>query len=147
MIRFNLRCLKSHEFEAWFQNSEVFEKQAGSRKVVCPHCGSKKVTKALMAPSISTSKSKWSKSESAQPRQMAKVLDPDHREAVRRIREHIIDNSEYVGDRFAEEARKNHYEEEAKRGIYGEATGDDIAELIDEGIDILPLPVNPDDRN
>ncbi len=147
MIRFNLRCQKSHEFEAWFKNSEAFEQQSVSRKVVCPQCGSKKVTKALMAPSISTSRFKQKKDDKVESRPMAKMLESDYRNAVRKIRQHIVENSEYVGDRFTEEARKIHYEEAEKRGIYGEANSDDVAELIDEGIDVMPIPDNPDDNN
>ncbi|MGI9570150.1 MAG: DUF1178 family protein [Desulfobulbia bacterium] len=147
MIRFSLKCQKSHEFEAWFRNSVAFEEQSLNKKVVCPHCGSTKVSKALMAPGISTSKSKRQQPDSSESRQMAKLLDSKYRESVKMIRQHIIENSEYVGDRFAEEARKIHYGEDDERGIHGEATKEDVEDLVDEGIDVIPIPENPDEKN
>lgn len=147
MIRFSLKCQKSHEFEAWFRNSVAFEEQSLNQKVICPHCGSTKVSKALMAPGIATSKSKQQRADSSESRQMAKMLDSQYRDSVKKIRQHIIENSEYVGDRFAEEARKIHYGEDDERGIHGEATKEDVEDLVDEGIDVIPIPENPDDKN
>lgn len=147
MIRFSLKCQKSHEFEAWFQNSVAFEEQSVNQKVVCPRCGSTKVTKALMAPGIATSRSKQRQTESANSRQMAKLLDSKYREAVKNIRQHIMKHSEYVGDRFASEARKIHYGEETERGIHGEATREDVEDLVEEGIDVIPIPQDPDEKN
>lgn len=147
MIRFSLKCQKSHEFEAWFRNSVAFEEQSLNQKVICPHCGSTKVSKALMAPGIATSKSKQQQADSSESRQMAKMLESQYRESLKKIRQHIIENSEYVGDRFAEEARKIHYGEDDERGIHGEATKEDVEDLVDEGIDVIPIPENPDDKN
>ncbi|MGH6763914.1 MAG: DUF1178 family protein [Phyllobacterium sp.] len=137
MIRFALHCDQSHEFEGWFRNNEDFDRQHAKKLVSCPVCGSHKVGKALMAPSVSTGRQK--EKIAVAMNQMASEL----REMTRKIRE----NSDYVGDKFAEEARKIHFGEADARGIYGEATVEEVKELVDDGVDVMPLPVLPDDRN
>ena len=137
MIRFALHCDQSHEFEGWFRNNEDFEKQQSRKLVSCPVCGSHKVEKALMAPSVSTGRQK--EKISIAMNQMAKEL----REMTRKIRE----NSDYVGEKFAEEARKIHFGEADARGIYGEATVEEVKGLVEDGVDVMPLPVLPEDRN
>lgn len=141
MIRFSLACDHGHSFEAWFRNNEDYDSQQERGFVECPHCGSTKVTKALMAPAVSTSR-KQEKTElamnEAQKRAMAEL-----RALSKRIRE----NADYVGDRFAEEARKIHFGEVEPRGIYGEATLDEAKSLADDGVSFMPIPVFPDDRN
>lgn len=131
MIRYALRCERGHEFEAWFGNSAAFDSQAARGQVACPQCGNTKVSKAPMAPSIA------SKSPSAE-----RV-----RAAMKELRDHVTANSEYVGDRFASEARKIHYEEVEPRGIHGEATAEEVKELTEEGVEVHPLPRLPEDSN
>lgn len=148
MIRYSLHCDKRHEFEAWFKSSADFEKQAKRKLVICPQCGSTNVSKAIMAPNIATSRSK--SGEVAVANSEAAGMAEKRRELfalLRRLRAEVEKNAEYVGPRFASEARKMHYEEVEKRGIYGEATLDEARELKEEGIEFYPLPRLPEDHN
>lgn len=140
MIKYSLICANDHEFEGWFQNSTAFDAQAAEHQVHCPHCGSAKVEKAIMAPSVATSRQhemEPSKVEAAR-----EIV-----EQMRKIRHEIVENAEYVGPRFAEEARKIHNEETSEREIYGEASLDEASSLIEDGISILPMPRLPEDMN
>jgi hypothetical protein len=142
VIRYALSCSNHHQFEAWFRSSEIYETQRAAAEIACPNCGSTDVDKALMSPAVSTAKKKDAVKLAANT-----TREADLREAVRKLRAHIVENSEYVGDRFAEEARKIHHEETEKRGIYGEATPDEARSLVEEGIEFAPLPILPEDRN
>ena len=146
MIRYDLECAQGHEFDGWFSNSASFDKQAEAGVVECPVCGSCDVHKALMAPGIPAKSN--SKSD-AQPVMQNAAGTPaaELTEMIRKLRTHVEENSEYVGPRFAEEARKIHYEETEARGIYGEASLEDARELTEEGIDVQPLPLLPEEHN
>jgi hypothetical protein len=140
MISYTLRCSEGHEFEAWFRSSADYDKAVG--KTVCPACNSKKVEKALMAPAVArTDKGSKMPVAAADPRQAAM------REALRELRRKVTENADYVGDKFAEEARKIHYNETEPRGIYGEANMEDAKALLEEGIEFHPLPMLPEDGN
>ncbi len=132
MIKYELKCRKDHVFEAWFYDSATYDKQAAAGKVVCPVCNSRKVTKAPMAPRIGKSKSEKA---AAEAKEMAVAM-----KALRDLRDHIEKNADYVGDQFAEEARKIHYGETDKRNIYGEASADDAKSLHEEGIEFARIP-------
>ena len=139
MIRFSLLCEKDHEFEGWFSSSKDFDGQSKRGLVQCPVCGSKQVGKALMAPAVAVSRE-------AATRPLA--MDPEKRDMMRKLRDMVQavkQNSEDVGDRFADEARKIHHGEAEARGIIGQASTDDAKSLIEEGIEIAPLPEFPDD--
>lgn len=141
MIRFSLVCEQSHEFEAWFRNNDDFDKQARRGFVECPHCGSSKVQKALMAPAVSTSRKQ---------EKIALAMGEAQKQAMAQLKalsEKMRENADYVGDKFAEEARKIHFGETDPRGIYGEATAEEVRDLVDDGVDFLPIPLFPDDRN
>ncbi len=142
MIRFSLSCENDHDFDGWFSNSEDFDKQTKRGLVTCPACNSPKISKSLMAPTVSTSRRREN---------IAVTKSDAHRRELivemKKLREKITENAEDVGARFPEEARKIHYGEAEERGIYGEADRDDVEELLDEGIEILPLPQVPDDAN
>ena len=141
MIKFGLRCDEDHRFEGWFGSSEDFATQAKRGFVSCPVCGSAKVEKALMAPSVSTSRQQDAvRSEVVNAH--AQMLGH-----MRKLRETVEKNAENVGPRFAEEARKIHYGETAPKAVYGEATKEEVAGLIDEGVGVAPLPVLPEDAN
>jgi hypothetical protein len=143
MIHLSLGCDKDHEFEAWFRNSSDFEAQVKRRIVNCPVCGSTNIAKSLMAPRISGTR-KSDKTENLA------IPDPDAtkvRELMKAVRDHVKANADYVGEKFADEARKIHYGEAEKRGIYGEASAEETKELKEEGVEVFPLPVLPDDRN
>jgi len=148
MIRYRLQCDKRHEFEAWFKSSADYERQAKRKLVTCPECGSAKVAKALMAPNVSTSRKKPADMTVANPEAAAQAEKKrELLNLMRQLRAEVEKNAEFVGPRFAEEARKMHYEEVEKRGIYGEATADEARELHEEGIEFYPLPRLPDDQN
>lgn len=147
MIRYDLICDKGHEFDGWFADSAAYDKQAKRKLVTCVHCGSTKVEKQLMAPGIPAKSNR--KAEAAPP-QVFSPGDAKQRkllQLMREIRKSVEENSEYVGKRFAEEARKIHYEEAEKRGIHGEATPEDAKALIEEGIEVHPLPTLPEEGN
>jgi hypothetical protein len=147
MIRYDLKCDRGHEFDGWFSTSEAFDSQAKRGYVECAHCGSSNVEKQVMAPNVGVRSNK--KGDTRQ--RMASVLvDPRLQammQAAREMRQHVEENSDNVGDRFAEEARRMHYNETEKRGIHGKASLDDARELLEEGIDVLPLPQIPEDTN
>jgi hypothetical protein len=140
MIRYNLRCERGHAFESWFQSSQAYESQEKRKLVNCPSCGSAKVERAIMAPQIVSKKSR----DRAAP-----VMAQDHelRAKLRELRDHIVKNADNVGERFPNEARKMHYGDIEHRPIYGEASPEEARSLIDEGVEVSPLPVLPDDRN
>src|SRR6266481_4960238 len=129
MILFALRCAADHAFEGWFRNGAAFETQSEAGKIACPVCGDKTVSKAPMAPHLGRS----TKNETpVSPEQMRKALGE--------LRRQVEANCDYVGDRFAEEARRIHYGETEARSIYGEASPDDAKSLDDEGIEIARIP-------
>ncbi len=165
MIRYALACDQGHTFESWFQNSAAYDKQAKRGLVTCPHCGSAKVEKALMAPQLSGTKKRGKTPAPSQdapaPQVPAPVPAPDapapvammsppereFRKKLKELRDHLTKNADYVGQKFPEEARKMHYGEIEHRSIYGEASPQDAKELHEEGIEFHPLPVLPDERN
>ncbi len=146
MIRYDLECVQGHTFDGWFSNSASFDQQADAGVVECPVCGTSDVHKALMAPGIPA---KSNKTTEPQPVMQNAPDTPaaELSQMIRKLRKHVEDNSEYVGPRFAEEARKIHYEESEARGIYGEASLDEARELNEEGIDVQPLPILPEEHN
>jgi hypothetical protein len=147
MIRYDLICDKSHEFDGWFRDSAAYDRQARQSLVACTVCGSAKVEKQVMAPGIPA---KANRKNDAPIRVAAGTIDPRAQmlmTMMRELRKTVEENAEYVGDNFAEEARKIHYAEAEKRGIYGEATADDATALIEEGIEVHPLPRLPEDGN
>lgn len=141
MIRYSLVCESAHDFEAWFRNSDDFDKQKKRGLVECPECGSHKVSKALMAPSVSTSRGR-EKIALAMGKEQKKAMA-----ALKELSKKMLDGAENVGDKFAEEARKIHFGETEARGIYGEATPEEAADLVEDGVSFMPIPVFTDDRN
>jgi hypothetical protein len=141
MIRFSLHCEHEHEFDGWFRDGADFETQKKRGFISCPICNSSKVEKALMAPAVSTGRQK-EKVALAVSEEQRKLMDR-LREMTRKVRE----NADYVGDKFAEEARKIHFGEIEPRGIYGEASIEEAKGLIEDGVDFMPLPEFPEDRN
>jgi hypothetical protein len=160
MIHYNLRCEKGHAFESWFQSSAAYETQEKRKLVNCPVCGSAKVERAIMAPQIVSKKGRES-AEAAPPPAMTttEVTPPaaatpllmaqerELRAKLKELREHIVKSADNVGERFPNEARKMHYGDIEHRPIYGEASPEEARALIDEGVEVTPLPVLPDDRN
>jgi hypothetical protein len=169
MIRYALVCAKGHAFESWFPSSAAYDKQAKRGLVTCPACGIGKVEKAIMAPKLSGTKKRGAAPAVAaapeapapvasdtpvammSPQVMSpQVMSPQEqelRQKLKELREHLTKNSDYVGKKFPEEARKMHYGEIDHRSIHGEASLKDAEELHEEGIEFHPLPVLPDERN
>jgi hypothetical protein len=141
LIRFSLHCDHAHDFEGWFRSNDDFETQRKRGFVSCPECGSQKVEKALMAPAVSTSR-KQEKVALAMGEEQRKMMA-----ALKDLSQKVRENAENVGDKFAEEARKIHFGETEARGIYGAATLDEAKGLAEDGIEFMPLPVFPEDRN
>lgn len=143
MILYDLRCKDGHQFEAWFRDSAAYDKQRKASAVLCPLCGSKKVEKAMMAPAVA----KGARGEPAQvpaaapsPEQ-AKLAEA--MQMLRALRQQVEANCDYVGPRFAEEARKIHYREVDPRAIYGEATREESEALQEEGVEFGSIPWVP----
>ncbi|MFL5020988.1 MAG: DUF1178 family protein [Microvirga sp.] len=148
MIKYALACEQAHEFESWFPSSEAFETQRKRGYVTCPYCNSAKVEKQIMAPSVArTDKAPKALTPEVQPVAVLSERERELRAALRALREHVLKNAEDVGKGFVEEARKMYYGETEERSIYGEADLAEAQALLEEGIDVLPLPVVPDDRN
>lgn len=142
MIKYSIRCSEGHEFEAWFSNSAAYETQASGRQILCPSCGTDKVEKAPMAPNVVSGRARGSQPEQVLSNPQGEIIT-----MMRKLREHVAQNSEYVGPRFAEEARKIHHEEAEARGIHGEASEQDVRLLKEEGVEFYPLPTLPEDHN
>jgi hypothetical protein len=161
MIHYNLRCARGHTFESWFQSSSAYESQEKRKLVNCPVCGSAKVERAIMAPQIVSKKGRDTTNPVPAPAAAAATTDVaapastpllmaqerELRAKLRELRDHIVKNADNVGERFPNEARKMHYGDIEHRPIYGEATPDEARALIDEGVEVSPIPVLPDDRN
>jgi hypothetical protein len=157
MIRYNLRCDQGHAFESWFQSSDAYESQEERQLVSCPACGSTKVERAIMAPQIVSKKGRDFAPPSPAPvstevaapasTPLMMAQERELRAKLKELRDHIVKNADNVGERFPNEARKMHYGDIEHRPIYGEASPDEARSLIDEGVEVSPLPVLPDDRN
>ncbi len=142
MIRYSLSCDNAHEFEGWFSESADFDRQVASGFLTCPVCNSAAISKLLMAPSVSTARKK--------DEMQTLAMDAARKEAMVKLKEAVDTikaNSEDVGAKFPEEARKIHYGEADARGIIGKATPDEAQALVEEGIEIAAIPVLPDDIN
>ena len=136
MILYQLKCHQGHGFEAWFLNSITYDSQQASGDVSCPHCGTTAVTKAPMAPNIARGRSGDPVAEHRAHEVAEKILN-----AVDGLRREVEENCDYVGDEFAEEARRIHFGETEERGIYGEASDEEAEDLDDEGVDFFRLPL------
>ncbi|HEY7382373.1 MAG TPA: DUF1178 family protein [Beijerinckiaceae bacterium] len=156
MILYALACDDGHAFESWFPDSAAYDAQAKSGLVTCPFCNSAKVEKQIMAPSVArkdkaavVAMPEVAPPPAPPPQQMALLSDTERelRAMVKAVREHVVKNADYVGKEFADEARKMHYGEIERRSIYGEANAADAKALIEEGIEVHPLPIIPDERN
>jgi hypothetical protein len=144
MILYQLRCEKNHEFEAWFKGSAGFEAQNRKGAVECPFCGTTKIIKAPMAPNVVGRRGDSEAEPKSEPKgEATRELADRVVEAFSKIRRHVEDNCDYVGEAFPEEARRIHYGEKKSRGIYGEATTEEARRLDEEGIEVFPLPRTP----
>ena len=159
MIKYTLRCSKDHRFDSWFRDSSTYERQEKRGLLECPACGDHKVERALVAPNVAAKGNQRRARRPAAPPVEAGAeapaapanavatappnMPPELRKVLLELRGHVEENCDYVGDKFAEEARKIHYGETDKRGIYGETSDDEAAALADEGIEFGRLPWVP----
>lgn len=137
MIRYALVCAAGHDFESWFGDSEAFESQRARGLVECPCCGSKQIDKQVMNPAVARTDDG--------PGHDVKAADL--RARVRALRAEIAARTEDVGRRFPDEARRIHHGDAPDRAIRGEASLEEARELLEEGVQVLPVPPLPDERN
>lgn len=128
MIRYGLKCANGHQFESWFQSASAFDTLKASNHVNCIECGNSDVEKLLMAPSLGA-------------RQVDALSAKET--ALAKLRRHVEQNSEYVGNTFAAEARRMHDGDAPARPIHGEARIEDAKKLLEDGVQVVPLPFLP----
>jgi len=139
MIRYALACEQGHGFDAWFGSADSYDEQAEAHAVLCPNCGSASVSKAPMAPYVAKPR--------AERPPTPKAERPKTYAMLKKLRAELTANSDYVGPKFPEEARKIHFDEAPARAIHGEATLKEAEELNEEGVPVFPLPPLPEDQN
>jgi hypothetical protein len=147
MIRYDLRCARGHGFDAWFRDSAAYDAQAAAGLVACAVCGSPQVEKQLMAPALRTTPAapETREAEAAPPALPALSAPPESpaAAALAALRRRIEETADYVGPRFAEEARRLHETGETERAIWGEATPSEAEALVEDGVPVAPLPWLP----
>ena len=150
MISYALVCDRGHGFESWFRSFDAYDEQRAAGRLACPSCGSTSIEKAIMAPRVAR-KDKGAPGtpveEAREPVALVSPEEAEFRAKLKELRAHLTQNSDYVGPRFAEEARKIHFGDADHRSIHGEATAEDARALAEEGIEFHPLPTLPEDRN
>jgi hypothetical protein len=146
MILFRLSCSDGHGFDSWFKSGEAFDTLAAQALVACPVCGSTKVGKSLMAPAVRPARNAASAATAEQSAPAAGALSTpmnEHEAALAALRRQVEENSEYVGMRFAEEARAIHAGNAPERAIFGETRMDEARKLLEDGVPVAPLPFMP----
>lgn len=153
MIHYSLLCENRHAFDAWFKSAAAYDEQVRMGIVSCPICSTRKVEKSIMAPAVSRigEDARASAGDRVPAEKMSfSAGHPQQaqlRAALRQLRDKVTAEADYVGDQFATEARKIHFHETEPRGIYGEATKDEVAGMVEDGVDFMPLPQLPEDHN
>ena len=138
MIQYSLKCENNHSFDSWFASADAYDKLADNGMVTCAVCGSTKVSKAIMAPRVRTTKGKEAPVAPTLPTEKSAA-----EQAMAEMRAQVEQNSEYVGTNFATEARSMHLGDAPERAIYGEAKPEEAKSLIEDGIPVTPLPFMP----
>ncbi len=141
MIKFSLKCAENHSFDSWFQSAASFDKLARARLVTCAECGGTDITKGIMAPNVQSAR----RAPPDTPRGTGPLAASRtaSQQAIAQLREKVEANSEYVGTDFARKAREIHDGTAPERAIYGEARVDEARKLVEDGVQILPLPFRP----
>ena len=137
MIKYALTCDHDHGFEGWFGSSADYDDQAARGLLECPVCASKAVRKQIMAPAVAGTKAQGATSD-VTPQMRGMMM-----EAMGKVRAHVEENFDYVGDAFAKEARAIHDGKSEQRGIYGEASPVEVKKLVEDGVPVAPLPPAP----
>ena len=135
MIKYDLKCHNDHEFESWFSDSKEFEKLNKKKMLECIYCSSKKISKSIMAPSISGYKNDIR----GELNDFEKVLKIEKRKLIQ-VRKYVEKNFEYVGKNFSQKVREIYYDKKNKKTIYGKITNREKKELAEEGIEVLSIP-------
>lgn len=138
MIRYDLICQNDHPFEAWFSGSADYDRQARDGLLCCAVCGTSKVEKQIMAPNVATARKKEA-ARGVEAKKFA-MMSAQAKKMADAVKAEISEKCDYVGEKFAEEARAMHYGDKDERPIYGEATVKDAVELHEEGVGVAPLP-------
>jgi hypothetical protein len=136
VIRYALACEHGHAFEGWFGSSSDFDDQQDRGLLECPVCATRAVSKQIMAPAVAGTKKRGGEDQAEPMRAMMM-------EAMGRVRAHVEENFDYMGDKFADEARAIHEGRSEERGIYGEATPKQVRALVEDGVPVAPLPMAP----
>ncbi len=139
MIKYALVCEHEHPFEGWFSRSADFDDQQSRGLLECPFCATKSVRKAIMAPAVRGTKAQAKPEQAPEMRQMMM-------QAMGEVRRHVEENFDYVGDGFADEARAIHEGRSEERGIYGEASPKQVRDLVQDGVQVAPLPPKPPEK-
>ncbi|RUS58907.1 DUF1178 family protein [Pseudorhodobacter sp. E13] len=139
MIRYSLKCAADHSFESWFQSAAAFDALADAGHVTCPQCGSAEISKSLMAPAVSLTRSE----AATLPDKPLSTPENPQEKALAALRAEVEANSDYVGKNFVAEARKMHEGAATPRAIHGEARLDEAKKLVEDGIPVMPLPFLP----
>lgn len=147
MIRYTLKCANDHSFESWFRSADAFDALKAAHQLSCPTCGAGGVDKAMMAPRVSTQRAttEAAPAEPENDKAVPTLSGPtsEIEAAIETIRRHVEQNADYVGKDFAAEARKMHDGDTPTRSIYGEARPDEAKALLEDGVQVLPLPFLP----
>ena len=136
MIQYSLKCENDHAYDSWFQSAEAYDKLCSAGLLSCEICGSTKVSKAIMAPHVNSSKKRSNLAPSVPEK-------TDMERAVEDLRTHVESTSEYVGTKFVQEARDIYLGDKPERPIYGEAKPEEAKKLIEDGVPVMPLPFRP----
>jgi hypothetical protein len=136
MIQYSLKCGDGHQFDSWFQSAAAFDVLAKAGHLSCATCGSTSVEKAIMAPRVMTKGEEKPASALSKPQSEAE-------QALAKLRRHVEENADYVGEKFADEARSMYLGATPERAIYGVANGAEAKALVEDGIPIAPLPFLP----
>jgi hypothetical protein len=147
MIKYALACDKGHDFESWFSDGPAYDKQSRRGLIACPDCGSTRVSKALMAPAVVSRSKRPAREASAQPVALIDERQRALRQAVRALRQEIEASTDDVGAQFPDVARAMHAGEAPERAIRGQAKREEVEALIEEGVDVMPVPYAPEDFN
>ncbi len=155
MIKFALRCANGHDFESWFQSGAAFDAQSSSGLVACPICQTTSVAKAIMAPSLARRDrgagapvaETPAEAEPSAPVALVSAADAKTRAMIVELRKRILEQSDDLGANFAEEALKIHHGLVPDRPIHGQASAEEARTLVEEGVNIMPIPGLPGDLN
>ena len=134
MIKYNLKCNKEHEFESWFSNSDEFDKLNKKGLLECIYCSSKQISKSIMAPMVSNSKT------NVEQNKIIKNNYRSEKNKLLKLRKYIENNFEYVGKNFSKKVREIYYDKKNKKAIYGTTTHEEREELAEEGIELFSVP-------